>query len=102
MKRVLGEPAALAVLGEIDAGENADRRADEHREADHDHAADDRVRETACAAGRRRHLGEEVERRPPTPRRITSKRIHASQKSPNTIAASDSASAMRLVSLRWA
>ena len=35
MKRVdAREPAVLAELGEIDAGEDADRRADERRDAD--------------------------------------------------------------------
>src|SRR4051794_23892614 len=37
---------------------------------------------------------------PPAPSRTTSKRIQSSQKRPNAIAVSDSASAMRLTSLR--
>ena len=38
--------------------------------------------------------------KPPTPKRTVSHKIHTSQNRPNAIAASDSASAMRLVRLR--
>jgi hypothetical protein len=63
------EPAALPVLGEVGAGEDADRRADQRARARHEDAPEDRVGEPAVAAGRRGHLGEErvAKRRPALP-----------------------------------
>ena len=53
------EPAALAVLGEVGAGQHADRRADQRAGADHQQAADDGVGRPPSAPGRRRRLREE-------------------------------------------
>src|SRR5213078_1776843 len=50
------------VLRKIGAGEHADRTADEDTDQGHDHAAVDRVQQSAAAAGGRRHGGEQLER----------------------------------------
>ena len=91
MKRVdARDPAVLAVLGEIDAGEDADRRADERRDADDHDAAEDRVGEAAGRARRRRHLREQRRRqRARSPSRRARTRIHSRNTMPKAIVASD-------------
>ena len=61
MKRVaLPSQPLLAVLGQIDAGQDADRRAEQGRPRHHHERAEDRVGEPAgLRLRRRRHLGEE-------------------------------------------
>ncbi len=56
------KPRVAAVFGEIGAGEDADRRGEREADRRDDQAADDRVEQAAHDAGRRRHLGEYVER----------------------------------------
>ena len=51
----------LAVFRHVGAGEQAERRADGDAEGGHDQRADDGVEQAARGAGRRRHLGEDVE-----------------------------------------
>ena len=64
MKRVMGaSAAALAEFGEVGAGQDADRRADQDAEAVITEAAGDGVEQTAGAAGRRSHLREHHRRR---------------------------------------
>ena len=41
------EPAAPGVLGQVRAGRDADRRADQHGEPAHEDAADERVEQPA-------------------------------------------------------
>src|SRR5690242_14387410 len=56
------EPAVTPELGEVNAGEDADRRADERRRADDQRAADDRIRQAAARARWWRRLPEERRR----------------------------------------
>ena len=58
-----GEAGVAAVFGEIGAGENAERRSDDQPDHGDDQAADDRIQQAADDAGRRRHLGEDVDRK---------------------------------------
>ena len=58
------EPLIAAIFGEIGAGQNPDRGADQHRQRRQDQAADDRVEQPAVRTGRRRHLGEDAQRQP--------------------------------------
>ena len=82
------QPAVAAVFGHVGAGQDADRRADEHARARHDQAADDGV-----AAGRRRLPGGGVISvktagdRPPRPFEQASTRISTSTARPSPAAA---------------
>ncbi len=61
--RGAAEPALLPVFGEVDAGEDADRRAEQRRQRHHRERAEDGVGEAAdLGLRRRRHLGEQRER----------------------------------------
>ena len=56
-----GQLGVAAVFSHVGPGQNADGRADGDPERRHDDAAHDRVQQAARAAGRRRHLGEDLE-----------------------------------------
>src|SRR5690348_12185409 len=57
--RASRKPAALAVLGQVRAGEDPDRRSDERSRGRHEKTADDRIQETTAASRRRRVFGEQ-------------------------------------------
>src|SRR5271170_5010293 len=59
-----GETGIAAVFGQKRARENAERRRDPEAEQRLDQTADDRIQQTAGDAGRRGHLGEDVDREP--------------------------------------
>ena len=88
-KRVDGaSQPLLAVFGEVDAGEDADRRADAASPAPTiSSAADDRVGEAAVVARRRRHLREERRARSAADAlaAAASPRIQTSQNRPNAM-----------------
>ena len=87
MKRTTrGQFVVAAVFGHVGAGEDAERRADQHRDRGHDQAADDRVEQAAGRAGRRRHFGEHRERQAAEAFPQQHARISTSQERPNAVA----------------
>ena len=102
MKRVtLPSQPLLAVLGEVDAGEDADRRAEQRRQRHHQQRAEDRVGQAA-----RRRPAAAASSREERQRQAADAEAHRldqdpdSQNRPNAIAASDSVSATALTRLR--
>ena len=64
----LRQPAVAAVLGQVGAGQDADRRADQRSPSNgHDQAADDRVQQAAAGTRRRRIWVNRSRERPPRP-----------------------------------
>ena len=57
-----GQFVVAAIFSHVGAGQNAERRADQHRDDRHHQAAGDRIEQTAGRPRRRRHFGEDRKR----------------------------------------